>query len=218
VARPRGLTPEQLPIDERVMLAERALIEMVPGFEFAPDSGRGLEPIELLPYELGWPARFQTWRKKLQQALRPPARRIDHVGSTAVPGLTAKPIIDIQVSLDDLSDEAAYVPALESLGVQLRSRDDDHRYFRPFADRPRDVHVHVCASGGDWERRHLLFVDYLRADSSARDAYLRAKEAAASRWADDRAAYTEAKSEVIEVIMVEAERWAQAARAHDQPS
>ncbi len=74
-------------------------------------------------------------------AIATPQRRIDHVGSTAVPGLIAKPVIDIQVSVDDIRNESTYVPAIESLGVQLRSRDDDHRFFRPFAGRPRDVHI-----------------------------------------------------------------------------
>lgn len=191
---------------------------MVPGFGFAPDSGRALEPIELVPYDSEWPAQFASWKRRLLEVLQPTPRRIDHVGSTAVPGLAAKPIVDIQVSVDDLEDEAAYVPAIESIGVQLRSRDDDHRYFRPFAGKPREVHIHVCTSGSEWERRHLLFVDYLRTDSAARHAYQRAKEAAAARWADDRAAYTEAKDGVIRAIMTRAQRWAQALPARDKPS
>jgi GrpB-like predicted nucleotidyltransferase (UPF0157 family) len=208
VARPRGLGPEQLAIEERTELAERALVETYPGFEIAPNSARGVEPIELVTYDAGWPARFEEWKRKLQHVLEPLQRRIDHVGSTAVPGLPAKPIIDIQLSVDNLLDEAAYVPAIESLGVQLRSRDHDHRFFRPFADRPRDVHIHVCASGSGWERRHLLFVAHLRANADAREDYLRAKELAAARWADDRLAYTDAKNEVIGMIMAKAERWA----------
>ena len=73
--------------------------------------------------------------------------RIEHVGSTSVPGLPAKPIVDVQISVDDEDDESRYVPQLEEAGIQLRSRDSLHRYFRPFPDRPRDVHVHVCAAG-----------------------------------------------------------------------
>src|SRR5438128_1336588 len=116
--------------------------------------------------------------------------------------------IDIQVSVDDILDDTTYVPTIESLGVQLRSRDDDQRFFRPFADRTRDVHIHVCNAGSAWERRHLLFVAYLGSDPAARDAYLKAKESATARWADDRIAYTEAKDEVIREIGTQAEAWA----------
>lgn len=215
IARPRGLEPHELPLDERVRLSTRALYEMTPGFEIIPGSDRGIEPIELVPYDQGWPAQFDTWKARLLGALSPAPRRIDHVGSTAVPGLPAKPVIDIQVSVDDLLDEAAYVPAIESLGIQLRSRDDENRFFRPFEDRPRDVHIHVCGAGSRWERRHLLFVAYLRADAAARDAYLQAKLAAAARWSDDRIAYTEAKDEIIREITARAELWEAHAGHHD---
>jgi GrpB-like predicted nucleotidyltransferase (UPF0157 family) len=180
---------------------------MFPGFELLPDSARG-DPIELVSYDPVWPSRFQAWKDKLLSVLKPSPRRIDHIGSTAISGLKAKPSIDIQVTVDDMLREAVYVPAIESLGVQLRSRDSDHRYFRPFAGRPRDVHIHVCTSGGEWERRHLLFVAYLRHDAAARLEYMQAKEAACARWADDRAAYTGAKDAVIRAIQAKAEAWA----------
>ena len=181
---------------------------MVPGFDVVPESDRSVELIQLAPYDPEWPVRFDEWKLRLSAALTQTARRIDHVGSTAVPGLAAKPVIDVQVSVDDMLDESASVLAIESLGVQLRSRDDDHRFFRPFADRPRDVHVHVCNAGSAWERRHLLFVAYLRADAGARETYLHAKQSALARWADDRIAYTEAKDEVILAITAQADAWA----------
>ncbi|HEX9363024.1 MAG TPA: GrpB family protein [Candidatus Dormibacteraeota bacterium] len=181
---------------------------MIPGFEVVPNSERGFEPMTLVAYDSAWPRRFDAWRRKLVGALRSSARRIDHVGSTAIPGLLAKDTIDIQISVVDMHDEPSYVPAIESLGIQLRIRDDDHRYFRPFGGRPRDVHVHVCDAGGAWERRHLLFVAYLRRDKAARERYAQAKLVALSRWADDRAAYTEAKDAVIREIEAGAEVWA----------
>jgi GrpB-like predicted nucleotidyltransferase (UPF0157 family) len=113
----------------------------------------------------------------------------------------------IQVSVADLVDESRYVPQLERAGVQLRSRDDFHRYFRPFPRQPRDVHVHVCALGSEWERVHLLFRDYLRAHLDARDTYAAAKRQAAATWADDGIAYTDAKTDVILGVMHAAERW-----------
>jgi GrpB-like predicted nucleotidyltransferase (UPF0157 family) len=122
--------------------------------------------------------------------------------------MPAKPLIDIQVSVNDLEGESGYVPAIESLGVQLRSRDSEHRFFRPFSGLPREVHIHVCALAGEWEKRHLLFRDYLRADAPAREAYATSKNLAAKRWSDDRVAYTDAKDHQIHELMVAAEGWA----------
>jgi len=107
-----------------------------------------------------------------------------------------------------MDDEDRYVPACEAAGLQLRFRDDQHRYFQPPPRRPRDVHVHVCQQGSDWERLHLLFRDYLRASAAAREAYAAAKREAAGLWADQGAAYTEAKSGVILGILSRAEVWA----------
>jgi GrpB-like predicted nucleotidyltransferase (UPF0157 family) len=209
VARSRGIEPEQLPIDERRALAVRALKVMDERFEFAPGSERPEpEPIELAPYDPGWPTRYEDWKEKLLAALPAAPRRIEHVGSTSVPGLAAKAVVDIQVSVDDPEDEATYVPAIESLGVQLRNRDSEHRFFRPYAGLPRDVHIHVCRVGSVWERRHMVFRDYLRSSAAARNAYLKTKEAAAARWSDDRIAYTEAKSDMIQRLTEAAEKWA----------
>ena len=205
VSRRRGLEAHQLPLAERVALSQRALPVIDPTFQLTPNSGRG-DRIRLAPYDPQWPARYESWRSKLLSVLTP--RRIDHIGSTAIPGLTAKSIIDIQVSVDDVADEAAYVPGFESLGVQLRNRDSEHRYFRPFAGLPRDVHVHVCNWGSAWERRHLLFVAYLKQSAGARNEYLAAKQAAVELWADDPVAYTEAKDAVIADITARAESWA----------
>ena len=209
VARSRGIKPEQLSVDERRALAVRALKVMDGRFEFTPGSERPEpEPIELVPYDAGWALQFENWKERLATALPAAPRRIEHVGSTSIPGLAAKPIVDIQVSVDDPEDEAKYVPAIESLGVQLRNRDSEHRFFRPFAGRPRDVHIHVCRAGSEWERRHIVFRDYLRSSAEARNTYLQTKEAAAARWGDDRIAYTEAKSGTILRLTREAELWA----------
>jgi GrpB-like predicted nucleotidyltransferase (UPF0157 family) len=207
VSEPRGLEPHELHLEERKRLS-RAIAPVVwPGFQVTDGSAR-FDPIEVVPYDMEWPARFASWRDRIASALGGVALRIDHIGSTSVPGLVAKPIVDIQISVPDISDEESYVPPLEGLGVQLRSRDDLHRYFRPFAGRPRHVHVHVCPAASEWERRHLLFRDYLRANPAAREVYEEAKREAARVWMDDGWAYTDAKSEVILNIMEDAERWA----------
>jgi GrpB-like predicted nucleotidyltransferase (UPF0157 family) len=205
VAGPRGLAPHELPQSERIALARSVMPLVWPGFAVTPDSERGDDVIEVVEYDDDWPRRYDSWRERIQSALGETVQRIQHVGSTSVPGLPAKPIVDIQISVDDLDGESDYVPALEGLGVQLRSRDELHRYFRPFPDRPRDVHVHVCAVGSSWECEHLQFRDYLRAHEDARHAYAAAKWQAALVWADDGWAYTDAKSDIISTIMADAE-------------
>jgi GrpB-like predicted nucleotidyltransferase (UPF0157 family) len=207
VARPRGLEPHELPRSERVALSRSVMPLVWPGWAITEGSERDDDIIVVVDYDPEWPGRFESWRERIRPALGDSAHRIEHVGSTSVPGLPAKSIVDVQVSVIDLEDEARYVPALEGLGVQLRSRDELHRYFRPFPGHPRDVHVHVCAAGSPWEREHLLFRDYLRAHADARVAYAAGKREAGLLWADDGWAYTDAKSDVISTIMVAAERW-----------
>jgi GrpB-like predicted nucleotidyltransferase (UPF0157 family) len=209
VAEPRGLEPHELPLAERRELAARATPLLWPGFEYNPRSQpREPQPVEVVAYDEGWLERFEAWRGRLTGLLGLVARRIEHIGSTSVSGLAAKPIVDIQVSVTDLGDEDCYVPPCEAAGLQLRFRDDQHRYFQPPPGQPRDVHVHVCQQGGDWERVHLLFRDYLRSSAEARGAYAAAKREAAGVWADHGAAYTEAKSGVILAILDRAEAWA----------
>ncbi len=209
VADQRGIAPDELPLDERAGLRDRALPVMWPGYQAPPGSERTeRDPIEIVPYDSAWPERFRSWRDRLAAALGAAAERIEHVGSTAVPGLAAKPVIDIQVSVAEPELEGSYAPMIEGLGVQLRSRDHLHRFFRPFSGLPREVQVHVCANGSAWERRHLLFRDYLRSNGEAREKYLTAKLEAAQQWRDDRVAYADAKTEVINRIMDQAETWA----------
>lgn len=209
VAEPRGLKPHELPLGERRELADRAAPLLWPGYEQnARSQQRAPEPVEVVAYDPGWPERFRAWRERLAGVLGPVARRIEHVGSTSVPGLAAKPIVDIQVSVTDMADEDGYVPPCEAAGLQFRFRDYQHRYFQPPPGQPRDVHVHVCQQGGDWEREHLLFRDYLRSSTDAREAYAAAKREAALAWADQSAAYTDAKTEVILGLLGRADAWA----------
>jgi len=208
VARRRGLGGHQLPQAERAELARSVLPVIWPGFARTEGSERQDLSVEVAAYDASWPGRYQRWRDRLVAQLADTALRIEHVGSTAVPGLAAKPTIDVQVSVADLDDESRYVAPIEQAGVQLRSRDALHRFFRPFAGQPREVHVHVCQAGSDWECEHLLFRDYLRSHPAARDAYAQVKWEAAAVWPDDRIAYTEAKTGVILDLLEAAETWA----------
>ena len=212
VAEPRGQRADELPLAGRRALGARAISVIFPGWETVPGSDPRGEAVRVVRYDPAWAGRFRAWRDRLVGGLGAAALRVDHVGSTAVPGLAAKPIVNIQVSVADLGQEDSYVPQVQAAGLQLRSRDREHRYFRPPAARPREVHVHVCAAGGHWERVHLLFRDFLRASPPARDAYAAMKRAAALRWQDDGLAYTEAKSDLILDLLDQAGRWAAAGR------
>lgn len=161
--------------------------------------------IRLVAHDPAWPLRFATHRRRIAEALGDVAQRIDHVGSTSVEALAAKPILDIQVSVAEPDDESTFVPALQVAGYQLRVRSPGHRMLRT----PRlDVHVHLCRAGGGWERRHLLFRDRLRADEDDRRLYEAVKRQLAAREWDDMNQYADAKSQVIAEIMARAEDWA----------
>lgn len=205
----RGLAADELPLPERVGLARAVQPTIWPEFAVTTGSDR-YDEIILADPDPRWPDQYERWRQRVTAALGSVARRVEHVGSTSVPGLRAKQIIDVQISVSDIHHEHRYVPQLETVGVQLRSRDEFHRYFRPAATRPRDVHIHVCAAGGEWERDHLLFRDYLRTHAVACAAYTAAKTTAAEQWHDDRFAYNDAKSEAILTILDHAEQWATA--------
>jgi GrpB-like predicted nucleotidyltransferase (UPF0157 family) len=175
--------------------------------EVVLNGGPERRTIAIVSYDPSWTERFEQERSRILAALGTIARRIDHVGSTAVPGLAAKPIVDIDLSVDDPDDEPAYVPALERAGYQLRVRERGHRMLRTS---DLDVHVHVCPAGGEWERRHLLFRDRLRVDATDRERSAAAKRQLARRDWPDMNAYADAKTMVIQEITADAEQWARA--------
>jgi GrpB-like predicted nucleotidyltransferase (UPF0157 family) len=151
--------------------------------------------IRVVAYDQAWPRMFEDERDRIAAALGPPAVRIEHIGSTSVPGLAAKPWVDIQVEVSSLRPAAAFVAPLRALGYRHHPDDDDHEFF----DR-RPYHVHVCAADGAWARRHLAFRDLLRADPAARASYEREKLRLAAIH-DDVHAYTEAKTAVIRSLL-----------------
>lgn len=175
--------------------------------------GRGFlgEPkgdeVKVVPYDPAWQEVYRQTEPWLREALGEVARRVDHVGSTAVPGLEAKPVVDVQVSVPELDDEASYRSALESLGLVLRYRDSERRFFRPPEDEPRTLHIHVCESGGVAERNHLLFAAYLRTHAERRAEYGDLKRTLARRFRYHREGYLSAKQPFIQKTLEFAERW-----------
>ena len=159
------------------------------------------EPVQLHEHSAAWAPLAERWMSDLRRALRPLAPRVEHIGSTAVPGMAAKPVVDLQVSVDDVDDEAAYRPALESLGLVLRAREPGHRFFRPPAGQPRAVHVHVCTRGSGWEQDTLTFRDVLRRRPEVAAAYAELKRRLAAEHATDRAAYTDGKTAFVRSVV-----------------
>ncbi len=157
----------------------------------------GGEAIELTDANQLWPMIAAEWSKRIQAAIAPTLARVEHVGSTSIAGLVAKPVIDLQISVPDIEDESAYRPALESLGLVLRQREPDHRFFRPPAGEPRLVHVHVCEHGSAWERDVLRFRDRLRADPMLVTDYAELKLRLADSFSADRFAYNQGKTQFI---------------------
>jgi len=159
--------------------------------------------IAIVPYDPAWPLEFARERDRLQAALGDLALRIEHNGSTAVPGLAAKPVIDIQISVARLQPLAACAGPLARLGyVHVASADDDRcPFFHRPAEWPHTHHVHVVEAGGAEERQTLAFRDYLRAHPDAAREYEALKRALAAAFggadAAAREAYANAKSEFV---------------------
>ena len=141
-------------------------------------SAPAVEAIEISAYSPEWPALFEASKKLIARALAGIALNIEHIGSTAVPNLAAKPVIDIDLIVDDPTREDAYVPALAALGYVLTIRErtwHEHRMLRH--DRPR-IHLHVFGRCCPEHARHILFRDWLRAHPEDCARYVRAKHEA----------------------------------------
>ena len=157
--------------------------------------------VVLTEYDPEWPRWFEHAEKQIRGALGDAVLQLDHVGSTAVPGLAAKPLIDINLVVADTTDEAAYVPKLEAAAYVLRIREPDwyeHRLLRGY-DPP--VNLHVFPAGCEEVDRMLVFRDHLRTNEVDRELYARTKrELAAKEWKYVQN-YADAKSEVVQEIL-----------------
>src|SRR3954452_10351123 len=172
----------------------------------------GREPAEIsvVDYDERWPMRFREIAERVRQALGEDALGVEHIGSTSVPGLVAKPIVDVLLTVADVSNEAAYVPALESAGFLLRVREPAHRMVRTPA---RDVHVHVYEPGRPEVGDHLDLRDWLRVDAQDRELYAATKRTLARQQWNDMNDYAEAKSDVISAMVTRARAWRAGAMA-----
>ncbi len=160
--------------------------------------------IVVADYDPAWPERFRREAAKIRAALGEAALAIEHIGSTSVPGLAAKPIVDVLLVVEDSSNEASYVPALEGAGYVLRVRERDFHEHRMLRTAARDVHVHFFSPGSPEIDRYLLLRDHLRDNEEDRELYARTKRDLAKRDWPSMDHYAEAKTEVIEGIIARA--------------
>jgi len=186
------------------------------------------DPVDVTPPDPAWVDEGHEWAERVAGALRALALRVDHVGSTAVPGLPAKNVIDIQALVFRLDEPDAIIAAMTGAGFRhapeitgdaphadaapVLGEDDWRKLFFHEPKGARRVHVHVRRNGASAARRTFLMRDYLRADAAARRDYGAFKLALAEKTKKDRAAYQAIKRPFIETVMRAAEGWAELSR------
>lgn len=157
--------------------------------------------IYLAPHDAEWPRLFEREGARIRSALGEQAHVLEHAGSTSIPGLSAKPRIDIILGVPDSTDEASYVPLLEAAGYVLRIREPDWHEHRVFKGPDTDVNLHVFSVGCAEITRMLGFRDHLRANEPDRLLYERKKQELAKQTWKYTQHYADAKSEVVEEIL-----------------
>lgn len=161
-------------------------------------------PIQLVEYDPQWPALFAREDARIRAALGERVLLLEHVGSTSVPGLAAKPIIDMLLVVPDSSDEPSYMPSLEGAGYVLRIREPEWHQHRVLKGPDTNVNLHVFSPGCVEIERMLRFRDHLRSDDADRTLYESTKRAlVAQRW-EYVQQYADAKTEVVEQIIARA--------------
>ncbi len=157
--------------------------------------------VEIVPYDPAWPIQFEQQAGLIRNALGSAALAVEHVGSTAVPGLAAKPVLDIALTVKDSSREESYAPALEAHGFELFVREPEwfaHRMFKHFSPR---TNLHVFSKGCSEVERLKLFRDWLRAHEMDRALYENAKRKLAARHWVLLQDYADAKTKVVKEIL-----------------
>ena len=164
------------------------------------------EAVEIAEYDPAWPAAYERECALIADALADLVLAIEHVGSTAVPGLGAKPVIDITVGVRTLVDGEKCVGPMEELGYEYRGDGEipGRHYFRKFTRGERTHHLNIVEHKGDFWERHILFRDYLREHLQEAQDYCELKVRLAERFGTDRLGYNEAKTAFIELALAKA--------------
>ena len=203
------MTEFPLPDPTDVAAYDELLVESVVG-ELKPLKA----PIEIRDYDPVWPELYEREAARIRDALGTRVVRLQHVGSTSVPTLPAKPSIDIVLEVPNSGDEPAYVPALEVAGYVLRIREPEwfaHRMFKGLA-RDTNVNLHVYSAGCEETGRMLLFRDWLRSNAADRNHYAAVKRELAARDWKYVQQYADAKTAVVSEIMERAQAWDETGR------
>jgi GrpB-like predicted nucleotidyltransferase (UPF0157 family) len=163
------------------------------------------DPVEISPYSPMWPAVFEIERERLLQIFGADAVAIEHIGSTAVPGLAAKPVIDVLLGAPVLAIVEREMPQLAADGYryvpEFEKAFPERRYFVKPDGQPGHFHLHAVVMGSIFWREHLAFRDALRGDAALAEEYLRLKRRLATRHPNGRAAYTDAKATFIRSVV-----------------
>lgn len=176
---------------------------------FAPNADRSIPvntptpvdgPVTLLPYDPAWADMYEAEAAHIREAIGAMALVLEHIGSTAVPGLSAKPCIDIVLGVVDSADEDAYVPQLDAAGFVLRLRHPDWNEHRVLKSERINVNLHVWSADSSEIARHINFRDWLRSHPDDRDAYNDAKQRIAAGDFATMPDYAEAKNEIVKAI------------------
>ncbi len=160
--------------------------------------------IQIADYDPAWPRLFAREAERIRSTLGDRVLLIEHVGSTSVPGLAAKPRIDVLLVVADSADESAYVPALEAAAYALRIREPDWYEHRLFNGPDTDINLHVFSPGSPEIDRMLLFRDWLRSNVEDRQLYERTKRELARKDWKYTQNYADAKTAVVEEILLRA--------------
>jgi GrpB-like predicted nucleotidyltransferase (UPF0157 family) len=161
-------------------------------------------PIQLIDYSAEWPALFAREANRVRATLGDRVLMLEHVGSTSVPGLAAKPIIDMILAVADSADEPAYVPAMESAGYVLHIREPEWHQHRLFRSHDTDINLHVYSFGCPEIDKMLMFRDWLRSNDADRELYERTKRELAKQTWRYVQNYADAKTQVVEEIIARA--------------
>jgi len=157
--------------------------------------------IVLVDYDPAWPLQFIRENERIKSTLGAKALSIEHVGSTSVPGLPAKPVIDILLVVERSADERSYLPALEAAGYVLGIREPEWHEHRMFKGPDTNINLHVFGKGDEEIERTLMFRDWLSENLADRDFYLRAKRELAEKDWKFVQNYADAKSKVVESMI-----------------
>ncbi|GAA2589932.1 GrpB family protein [Winogradskya consettensis] len=183
-------------ITERIVGTPEQEAEGVVG----PPPKQWVGPVTIVDYDPSWPDRYNALRPPIDAALGDLIISAGHIGSTSVPGLAAKPVIDIDVVIDDTEDESRYVPPLERIGYRLLLRHPWWQGHRMLINADADVHLHIWPHDAAEPVRHRLLRDWLRTHPEDRDLYATTKQHLARETADRPEDYTMAKNTVIDAI------------------